>query len=100
VFKNAKATDKYGNEGKNGVISIQSKGSRKEITDAIKVEVENYRKRLWSLPSLKDPMYIVDGNPVSAKEYAKIVGGRIESIVTLTKKQMEDWYSKYNNKFH
>ncbi|MBE8722355.1 M56 family metallopeptidase [Sphingobacterium pedocola] len=48
--------------------------------------------RTWSMPELKNPVYVVDGEFIDAKQFKKIDTKDVKSIYTLLASQAEDWF--------
>ncbi|PRD54441.1 M56 family metallopeptidase [Sphingobacterium gobiense] len=91
VLKDKSATSVYGDKGKNGVLVIATK-RKGEGNNASGL-------RAWSLQTpepLKNPGYVVDGLMVSKEEYAKIDEGEKKSIVTLSKKEANNYFKFHN----
>ncbi|GGH23173.1 hypothetical protein FAZ19_13415 [Sphingobacterium alkalisoli] len=53
--------------------------------------------RTWSMPELKNPVYVVDGEFMDARQFKKIDTKDVESIYTLLASQAEGWFkSKFD----
>jgi len=89
VLKDKSAISLYGNSGRNGVLVITTKNNDDNAE----------RLRVWGLQApepLKNPGYVVDGSMVSKEEYAKIDESKKKSIVTLSKKEADNYFKFYN----
>lgn len=89
VLKRESATSLYGDKGKNGVLLIKTKNNGDN----------DERLRVWGFQTpkpLKNPGYVVDGTMVSKEEYVKIAESQKKSIVTLSKKEADNYFKFYN----
>ncbi|PRD46238.1 M56 family metallopeptidase [Sphingobacterium haloxyli] len=123
VLKDKSAISVYGDKGKNGVLVIATKSGGNTQGDAPVITVKGYRdpdskavtvdtmgatadanrrgRRVWGFVApkpLKNPAYMVDGELVSKKVYAKIKEEDKTSIVTLTEEQAKDYLKAHNKK--
>lgn len=92
--KDKSAMERYGEQGKNGVILVKTKDAAEK-----KVEQEFDTPHVWAplVPEpLKNPGYVVDGVMVSKEVYVKINENEKKSIVTLPKKEAENYFKFYN----
>ena len=114
VLKDKHATDKYGEKGKDGVIEITMKKENDSTTQVSKsypdIKVVSYGNGVKTeflgikqhtieldakdLNSIKNPLYIIDGEEVSDEAFKKINSDDIYSMTVLKDKHATDKYGE------
>ncbi|NOU58601.1 M56 family metallopeptidase [Marinifilum caeruleilacunae] len=98
VLKDASATAIYGQDGKNGVILIESKKNAKSDKSFVVLDKEDDihfpKVRIKGVRGEKAPLYILDGKPLDSQNLKAMHPDEIESVSVLKGESAEAIYGE------
>jgi TonB-dependent SusC/RagA subfamily outer membrane receptor len=98
VLKDASATAIYGEDGKNGVILIESKKNAKSDKSFVVLDKEDDihfpKVRIKGVRGEKAPLYILDGKPLDSQNLKAMHPDEIESVSVLKGESAEAIYGE------